>query len=70
VAKKTKSDITNNKDCIDINREPLRERSNSLSANFSSEASTYSSVLSIPYVERIEIQNNDSSWVNQVEESK
>jgi len=70
VAKKTKSDITNNKDYIDINREPLRERSNSLSANFSSETSTYSSVLSIPYVERIEIQNNDSSWVNQVEESK
>jgi len=40
---------------MDIDKDFLRERTNILSVDISRELSTYSSVLSIPYMERMEI---------------
>jgi len=53
-------DIANNDGYINIDREPLRERSNISSTIFSKEAFTHSSISSIPYVDRMEIQKNNS----------
>ena len=57
----------NNKN-IDMNIKILRSWSVNSSTNSSRESSTCLSVSSIPYVERIEAQNNDLSWTKQVDE--
>ena len=62
--------IANNDGHMDVDGEPPRGRSNVLSAIFSREASTHSVVSSISYVNRMEIQNNNPLWADQVEESK
>jgi len=55
---------------MNVNIELLRERTNFSSVVSSGEPSNYSSVSFISYIERIEIQNDNLSWANQVEESK
>lgn len=56
---------------MDVDGEPPRGRSNCPSNNISSrDSSAHSSVSSIPYVERMEIQNNDLSWADQVDASE
>jgi len=53
--------IADNNDYMNIDGESPRERSNCLSNISSRNSFTYSSISSIPYIERIEIQNNDFS---------
>ena len=60
--------ITLNNNQMDMEVDTLRGRSVSSSANGSRESSAHSSVSSIPYVERMEAQSNDPSWVEQVDE--
>ena len=55
---------------VDVDGEPPRGRSNCPSNISSRDSSAHSSVSSIPYVERVEIQNNDLSWADQVDASE
>ena len=66
----TLSIIANYNSLMNVNIELLRERTNFSSVVSSGEPSNYSSVSFISYIERIEIQNDNLSWANQVEESK
>jgi len=52
----------------DINMDEPRGRSLLSSPNTSKGMSAHSDLSSIPYVDRIEAQNNDSSWFNQTEQ--
>ncbi len=47
--------IANITSCMDMDKEFPRERTNILSVDISRELSIYSSILSIPYMERMEI---------------
>ena len=51
---------------IDI--DTLRDRSVNTNTNGSRELSIYSSTSFISYIERMEAQNNNPSWTNQVDE--
>ena len=50
----------------DINMDLLRSRSNLSSPNLSRESSSHLDLSSVPYV-RMEIQNNDPFWADQVD---
>ena len=52
----------------DINMDETRGRSIALSPISSRATSTHSNALYIPYVDRMEAQNNNSSWFNQTEQ--
>jgi len=56
----------NNKN-IDIDIDTLRGRLVNVSTNGSRESLTYSNVPFISYMKRMEAQNNNSSWTNQVD---
>jgi len=56
--------ITHNNNNIDMEVDTPRERLAISSINVFREALAHSSVSSILYVERIEAQNNDPSWVD------
>ena len=58
--------MVNNNNNIDMEIDTPRERSVNSSINSSRESSTHSNVSSIPYVERMEAQNNNPSWTDQV----
>ena len=58
--------MVNNNNNIDMEIDTPRERSVNSSINSSRESSTHSNVSSISYVERMEAQNNDPSWTDQV----
>jgi len=62
--------MANYNSLVNVDVEPPRGKTNFLSAVSSMEPFNHSSISSIPYVERIEIQNDDPLWANQVEESK
>ena len=51
----------------DINMDKLRGKSKSSSTNFSRESLTHSDILSVPYMDRIEVQSKNLSWANQIE---
>lgn len=55
---------------IDIDSNLSRKRTNFLSINSSRESFAHFSVLFIPYMERMEIQNNNPFQAEQVEENK
>ena len=57
----TSTIIADNDNYINVDREPPRGRSNVLSVISSRKVSTHSSISSIPYIKRIEIQNNNLS---------
>ena len=52
----------------DVNMDETRGRSMALSPISSRATSTHSNALSIPYIDRMEAQNNNSSWFNQTEQ--
>jgi len=52
----------------DVNMNEIRGSSIALSPISSSATSTHSNTLFIPYIDRIEAQNNDFSWFNQTEQ--
>jgi len=52
----------------DVNIDKTRGRSMALSPISSRATSTHSNALSIPYIDRMEAQNNNSSWFNQTEQ--
>jgi len=52
----------------DINMDEKRGRSMAPSPISSGATSTHSNTLSIPYVDRMEAQNNDPFWFNQTEQ--
>ena len=62
------STITFNHNNMDIEIDIPREMSVSNSANVSRKSLVYSSVSFIPYVNKMEVQNNDSFWADQVEQ--
>jgi len=66
----TPSIMANYNSLMNVDIEPPRGRTNFLSAVSSREPSNHSSISSIPYVERMEIQNDNPSWADQVEESE
>ena len=66
----TPSIMANHNSLMDVDIESPRGRTNFLSVISSREPSNHSSISSIPYVKRMEIQNDDPSWTDQVEESE
>ena len=52
----------------DVNMDEPRDRPLLLSPNISRGTSTHSDTLSIPYIDRMEAQSNDSSWFNQTKQ--
>jgi len=63
--------ISNSKELNNISKNVYindpRERSYTLSLNLSRESLAHSSISSILYAERIEIQNNNPTWARQIE---
>jgi len=53
---------------MNMDIDTLRSRSVNANTNGSRESSTHSSIYFISYIERMEAQNNNSSWTNQVDE--
>jgi len=53
---------------MNMDIDTLRSRSVNANTNGSRESSTHSSIYFISYIERMEAQNNNSAWTNQVDE--